>query len=95
MGDFRIVINAVGGHGCEREKKDGEKVYGCGRMDCPDCLTAKFIADLARSGAMVRDARLEHWPDTPQGVIDEFDLTMEKPPAAYASKVTRTRKGSF
>lgn len=95
MGDFRIEINAVGGHGCQREAKDGEKVFGCGRMDCPDCLTAKFVADLARSGAMIKDAKLVHWPGQPNEVTDVFDLDAQSPPAAYVNKVTRTRKGAF
>lgn len=95
MGDFRIVVNAVGGHGCQREVKDGGTVYGCGRMDCPDCLTARFIADLARSGAMLKDASIEHWPGTPGEVVDAFDFSATAPPAASMPRVRRVRKGSF
>ena len=36
MGDFRIVIESAGNHGCNRAVKEGEEFYGCGRMDCPD-----------------------------------------------------------
>lgn len=89
MGAFRIEVNAVGGHGCDRDKKDGEIVYGCGRQDCPDCLTAKFVADLARSGAMIDEAKLTHWPGEPTEVVDTFDKSN------HHIRARRTRKGSF
>lgn len=91
MGDFRITVNAVGGHGCQREVKDGEKVYGCGSMSCPDCVTAKFIADLIRSGANLKDAKIEHWPGQPSQVVDEFDVGASTPTVLQP----RTRRGSF
>ena len=95
MGDFRVTVNAVGGHGCCRDVKDGGTVYGCGSMRCPDCLTAKFIADLARSGAMLKDAKLEHWPEQPSTVLDDFNVSGSSPPAASSVMVPRTRRGSF
>lgn len=95
MGDFRITVNAVGGHGCERETKDGGKVYGCGRMNCPDCITAKYVAELARAGAMVKDAAIEHWPGTDGQVTDVFNVSSTSPPNASSILVPRTRRGSF
>jgi hypothetical protein len=47
MGDFRIEVDAVGAHGCDRTKGDGETVFGCGSMACPDCITARYVADMA------------------------------------------------
>lgn len=95
MGDFRITVNAVGGHGCQRDAKDGDKVSGCGSMRCPDCITAKYIADLARSGAMLKDAKIQHWPEQPSEVVDAFDVTPTSPPLAVTCMATRTRRGSF
>lgn len=91
MGDFRITVNAVGGHGCQREVKDGGTVYGCGSMSCPDCVTAQFVAALARIGASVVSAKLEHWPGQPSAVTDHFDVGS----LAHASRAKRTRDGSF
>lgn len=91
MGDFRITVNAVGGHGCQREQKDGSVVYGCGSMRCPDCLTAKYIADLARSGASVKDATLQHWPGQPSAVTDTFEVGS----LTHSVLAPRKRSGSF
>jgi len=43
MGDFRIVIESAGNHGCNRAVKEGEEFYGCGRMDCPDCVARRVV----------------------------------------------------
>lgn len=91
MGDFRFEVNAVGGHGCQRDVKDGGEVYGCGSMNCPDCLCAKFIQDMKRAGASVKSASLTHWPGQPCEVLDTFDV--EASPVILKAK--RTRKGSF
>lgn len=73
MGNFRIVIDAVGGHGCQREKKDGEPVFGCRRLDCPDCLTQEFVERLSKIGT-VNKAEFIHWPGEANSVTDEFVL---------------------
>jgi hypothetical protein len=91
MGDFRIEVNAIGGHGCQRNVKDGETVFGCGAMNCPDCLTAEYIAKLQRSGAHVKDATLTHWPGQASEVKDEFVVS----PAATRNTSARVRRGSF
>jgi hypothetical protein len=55
MGAFNINITGVGGHGCERKAKPGEKLYGrCGRFTCPDCAAYDFVQRLRQAG-MVRE----------------------------------------
>lgn len=54
MGAFNINITGVGGHGCERKAKPGEKLQRCGRFTCPDCLAYDFTQRLRQAG-MVRD----------------------------------------
>jgi len=63
MGDFIIKIHAVGGHGCQRQAKPGEVFYGCGRMDCPDCIAQEFVQKLRKVNQMhVESATFTHWP---------------------------------
>lgn len=62
MGDFRVTIEALGGHGCERDKGDGETVIGCERQGCPDCMAREFVRRLKRSGTTVKLAQIRHWP---------------------------------
>ncbi len=84
MGTFRLEIQATGGHGCERDKKDGEVVEGCGRRDCPDCQAREFVKRWKENYMLQYAdsyARLTHWPDTPQKVQDDL--------------LTKVRKGSF
>lgn len=55
MGAFNINITGVGGHGCERKAKAGEKLHGrCGRFTCPDCMAFEFVQRLKQAG-MVRE----------------------------------------
>jgi hypothetical protein len=77
MGNFKIEINAVGGHGCKREVKDGEKNYGCGQMTCPDCQARAFVAQLQRNGISVQSAELTHWPGEESQVADNL-VTLER-----------------
>jgi hypothetical protein len=81
MGNYRVEIEAVGGHGCQREVKEGSVVYGCGRRDCPDCAAREFVAELKRKGNSMVHARLIHWPGTPTEVQDDL--------------LTGIRKGNF
>lgn len=78
MGDFRITIEAVGGHGCgrgseqQRVRFDSERrpvstgpeleVVRCRLRGCPDCATIAFVDELKRSGCSVAVAKIEHWP---------------------------------
>lgn len=84
MGDFRIEIDAVGGHGCQREIKDGGVVAGCGQPYCPDCIARRFVAEL-KSKAFFdypnAGAVLIHWPGSTNEVRDDL--------------LTGIRKGSF
>src|SRR5438045_1286914 len=55
MGAFNINITGVGGHGCERKAKAGEKLHGrCGRFTCPDCMAYEFVQRMKQAG-MVRE----------------------------------------
>ncbi len=71
MGRYRIEIVAVGGHGCNRDIKEGGTSYGCGRMGCPDCEARRFVRELQRSQT-VEKAEFTHWPGTPTEVRDDL-----------------------
>lgn len=62
MGDFRIIINGVGGHGQDRDKKNGEVVNFAVDPNSPDALAADFVAKLKAVGVNVEDAQIIHWP---------------------------------
>lgn len=61
MGDHRVTVEAVGGHGCGREVKAGT-MQPCGEASCPDCQARRFVEGLKTSGNSVKVAKLEHWP---------------------------------
>lgn len=84
MGTFRIEVEAVGGHGCQREIKDSEVVAGCGQPGCPDCIARKFVAQLKSMGVFQHtpaSATLTHWPGQDCEVRDNL--------------LTGVRSGSF
>ena len=81
MGDFRIEINATGGHGCQRDLGDKALIEGCGAINCPDCIARKFVAELKASGASIKDALLIHWPNSNGTIVDNL--------------VTKMRGGNF
>lgn len=73
MGQFNISITAVGGHGCERKAKTGEKLYQrCGKFGCPDCMAYDFVQQMKYRGAIIEEAKFTHWPNTPTEVIDDL-----------------------
>jgi hypothetical protein len=72
MGNFTVEIEAVGGHGCEREAKSGAVVAGCGLPSCPDCAVRSFVAELKAQGNNVLRATLRHWPHTGSEVSDDL-----------------------
>lgn len=78
MGTFKVEITAVGGHGCQREVKDGEKVTGCAHPSCPDCLARNFVNQLKVAGVNVESATLKHWPDQPSEVVDDLKTGIRK-----------------
>lgn len=81
MGEFRVTVEAVGGHGCQRQFGDGEHVVGCERPGCPDCITREYVRRLKRSGATVNAAEILHWPREVGQVRDDL--------------LTGMRRGSF
>ena len=73
MGLFRVEVEAVGGHGCQRNIGDGQQVQNyCGSPGCPDCIAREFVRSLKRTGAMVQKAVLTHWPGTSTEVRDDL-----------------------
>jgi len=93
MGDYVVRVHAVGGHGCQREKKHGEKLtwpcVGPNCATCPDNLAHEFVEKLRATGNSVYVASLTHWPaelpgyaNSPLGEVRD-DL------------VGGTRRGSF
>ena len=82
MGQFRVEVTAVGGHGCQRQVKDGEQLQiFCGSPSCPDCAAREFVRTLKRQGHTMEKAVLFHWPGTETEVQDDL--------------LTGKRKGSF
>lgn len=82
MGNFKIEIEAVGGHGVDRSKKDGETVdfYADGEFS-PDAIAKRVISELKRFGNDVQAARIIHWPGQESEVTDDL--------------LTGVRKGNF
>lgn len=78
MGNFRVEIEAVGGHGCAREIKDGRRVYGCGQRGCVDCEAREFVKFLERQGYQVVKAELTHWPGSETEVKDDLKTGIRK-----------------
>lgn len=53
MGAFKIEIIGVGGHGCDRKAKPGDKLYQrCGRFGCPDCMAHDFVMQMRQRGML-------------------------------------------
>ena len=76
MGTFNINITGVGGHGCERKAKAGDKLYGrCGRFGCPDCMAHDFVQQMKQRGMFNNtpaNATFTHWPGTETEVVDDL-----------------------
>jgi hypothetical protein len=78
MGNYRIIVDAVGGHGCERNVLDGQSTIGCQQRNCPDCTTREYVRRMKSIGGNnVNSALLVHWPETDSQVIDDL-LTGER-----------------
>ncbi len=71
MGSFEFRVRAVGGHGCQRDAREGEEFTGCGRMGCPDCEARMFVSRVGEAMSVER-ATLTHWPDDPTVVVDNL-----------------------
>jgi hypothetical protein len=61
MGDFRVLIEAVGNHGCGREAPSGTEVKRCGSPGCTDCIIIEAVEKLKKCGS-VSMALIQHWP---------------------------------
>jgi hypothetical protein len=89
MGDFRIVINAVGGHGQDRDKKNGEVVdFG---TNTPEAIAKELVGKLKASGCSVDNAYVVHWP------LDNYEGQLKNGRTAQIvdDLVTGKRTGGF
>lgn len=79
MGQFTIEITATGGHGVDRNVKDGEVVnFFKEGNQTPDAM-AKFLElQLTNIGYNVENAVIKHWPDTSNEVIDNLKNGIRK-----------------
>ena len=94
MGDFRLTVEALGGHGCERDKGDGDHVVGCERRDCPDCMARELVRRMKRAGIQIHRAELVHWPHDfvpPHGGTSNYTKENE----VRDDLLTGIRSGSF
>jgi len=92
MGDFRIVIEAVGGHGQDRDKKTGDVVdFTKGGEHTPEFLALKFIELMKEAGMAPEKAYIVHWP------IDNYggQLKNNRSSQIVDDLLTGKRNGSF
>lgn len=79
MGNFKITIEAIGGHGADRVAKDGEVVnFYKGGGESPDALAKTFYEVLKWKGFDVKSAILQHWPGEPSEVQDDLKTGIRK-----------------
>lgn len=82
MGNFRIVVAALGGHGVDRGKGNGETVdFHAGGQASPDSIAKRFVDELRANGCVDVSATITHWPGAENQVVDDL--------------VTGVRVGSF
>jgi hypothetical protein len=82
MGNFRIEIEAVGGHGDSRDIKDGEELDLAGLPSTSvDRVAHEAVESLKGRGASIVSARIVHWPGQSSEVVDDV--------------LAKTRHGSF
>lgn len=73
MGQFAFTIVGVGGHGCERNAKPGEKLYGrCGKFSCPDCMAFDFTQQMRQKGFLLGEATFTHFAKGTSEVVDDL-----------------------
>jgi hypothetical protein len=78
MGHHRIVIDMVGGHGCDRTAVEGEPRMFCGSASCPDCAARALVEHFKRAGAFGSSNHAEagaviiHWPGSISEVVDDL-----------------------
>ncbi len=73
MGTFLVQIKAVGGHGQDRGKKDGEVVnfYEAG-SSTPDAIAKTMVETMRVHGVNVEEANIVHWPGSGSEVTDDL-----------------------
>ncbi len=85
MGNFKIEIEAVGGHGFSRETKEGERIpYESAHENDPDRLAREFVQSLATKGCNVVFAELTHWPESTP-IVDNL-ATATRGPGDFTGK---------
>lgn len=90
MGDFRIIIDAVGGHGQDRDKKDGEVVdFSVDSEDSPEAIASRCVKELQDKGVSVTGAKVVHWP------ADNYPDQREAGGEIVDDLLTGIRKGHF
>lgn len=73
MGSFTITVKAVGGHGQDRSKKDGQVVdFSNESADSPDAIAKRFVDELKAKGTNVESATITHWPGQESEVTDDL-----------------------
>lgn len=77
MGNFRIVIDAVGGHGVDRKAKEGEPIEippanAVHPYDSPDSIAKECVDRLKSAGMSELKASLIHWPGQESEVVDDL-----------------------
>ncbi len=70
MGNYRITIAAIGNHGQDRAKGDGEIVdFG---TDTPEAIIKRAVEELQAHGESVSEATVHHWPGQPTQPVDNL-----------------------
>lgn len=73
MGNYRITINAVGGHGQDRSKGHGETVDFSAHSDrSPEAIIKRAVEELKASGNTVSEATVHHWPGSSLEILDNL-----------------------
>lgn len=90
MGDFRIVIDAVGGHGLDRDKENGEIVdFQKEGPNSPEALAVEFVKLLHSKGVSINGAKVIHWPH------DNYPDQRDASKVLSDDLLTGVRTGSF
>lgn len=79
MGQYKIEITAAGGHGVDRDKKDGEEVdFGAEGHFSPDAIAHRVMKELERFGSQIDSATITHWPGEESEVVDNLFTGIRK-----------------
>lgn len=74
MGNFKIEINAVGGHGDDRDAMPGEQLRLSDHAHTPDRRAYDYVQQLKDAGFFSNggSALFTHWPGEPGEVVDDL-----------------------